>query len=80
MEDHDRRVNDIEIILFKKDEEERMGLFDSIYKKITDNEKARLVEEEKLRDEIAMIRNEVQNCTFQSNNMVKAVRNQEEQT
>lgn len=57
-------MNDIEIILFKKDEEERMGLFDSIYKKITDNEKSRLVEEEKLRDEIAMIRNEVQNCTF----------------
>ena len=54
----------MEIILFKKDEDERMGLFDTIYKKITDNEKARLMEEEKLRDEIALIRNEVQNCTF----------------
>ena len=64
LEDHNRRVNDIESILFKKDEEERMGLFDSIYKKITDNEKARLMEEEKLRDEINFIRNEVGNNTF----------------
>lgn len=63
-EDHERRLNDIEVILFKKSEEETMGLFDSIYKKITDNEKARLVEEEKLRDEIAFIRNEVSNNTF----------------
>jgi hypothetical protein len=52
LEDHERRVNDMEIIIFKKDEEERMGLFDTIYKKITDNEKSRLIEEEKLRDEI----------------------------
>jgi hypothetical protein len=59
VEDHDRRVNDIEVILFKKNEEERMGLFDSIYQKITENEKARLIEEEKIRDEIAIIRYEV---------------------
>ena len=64
MEDHNRRVNDIEVILFKKDEEERMGLFDSIYRKISDNEKQRLMEEEKLRDEIGFIRNEVNNNTF----------------
>jgi len=41
-----------------------MGLFDSIYKKITENEKARMIEEEKLRDEIAFVRNEVANNTF----------------
>jgi hypothetical protein len=64
IEDHDRRVNDMEILIFKKDEDERMGLFDSIYKKITDNEKQRLMEEEKLRDEITFNRNEVNNCTF----------------
>ena len=64
IEDHDRRVNDMEILIFKKDEDERMGLFDSIYKKITDNEKQRLMEEEKLRDEIKFNRNEVNNCTF----------------
>jgi hypothetical protein len=57
-------MNDIEIILFKKDEEERMGLFDSIYKKITENERLRLLEEEKLRDEITFIKNEVANNTF----------------
>jgi len=79
MEDHERRVNDVEVILFKKDEEERMGLFDSIYKKITENEKARLVEEEKLRDEIAFIRNEVNNNTFSTQNVVKNFRNLEEQ-
>ena len=54
----------MEILIFKKDEDERMGLFDSIYKKITDNEKQRLMEEEKLRDEITFNRNEVNNCTF----------------
>ena len=64
IEDHNRRVNDIETILFKKDEDERMGLFDSIYSKITENEKARLMEEEKMRDEIGFIRNEVSNNTF----------------
>jgi hypothetical protein len=80
IEDHARRVNDIEVILFKKDEKERMGLFDSIYSKITDNEKARLMEEEKLRDEIASIRNEVLNCTFSTNNMVRNIKNSEEQT
>lgn len=64
IEDHNRRVNDIETILFKKDEDERMGLFDSIYNKITENEKARLMEEEKMRDEIGFIRNEVSNNTF----------------
>ena len=79
IEEHDRRVNDVEVILFKKDEEKRMGLFDSIYKKITENEKARLVEEEKLRDEIAFIRNEVNNNTFSTNNVVKSFRNLEEQ-
>ena len=79
MEDHERRVNDVEVILFKKDEEERMGLFDSIYKKITENEKARLVEEEKLRDEIVFIRNEVANNTFSTQNVVKSFRNIEEQ-
>jgi hypothetical protein len=79
LEDHNRRVNDIESILFKKDEEERMGLFDSIYKKITENEKARLMEEEKIRDEINFIRNEVGNNTFSTQNMVKSFRNLEEQ-
>ena len=64
IEDHNRRVNDIETILFKKDEDERMGLFDSIYSKITENENARLMEEEKMRDEIGFIRNEVSNNTF----------------
>jgi hypothetical protein len=64
IEDHNRRVNDIETILFKKDEDERMGLFDSIYSKITENEKARLMGEEKMRDEIGFIRNEVSNNTF----------------
>ena len=57
-------MNDIESLLFKKDEEERMGLFDSIYNKITENEKSRLVEEEKMRDEINFIRNDVNNNTF----------------
>ena len=42
-----------------------MGLFDSIYKKITDNEKQRLTEEEKLRDELSYLKNEVSNCVFQ---------------
>ena len=55
-----------------------MGLFDSIYKKITDNDKQRLMEEEKLRDEISFIRNEVNNNTFSTQNMVKNIRNQEE--
>lgn len=77
-EDHDRRVNDIEVVLFKKNEEERNGLFDSIYKKITDNEKQRLIEEEKLRDEISFMRNEVQNSTFLTQNNVKAMRNLED--
>lgn len=56
-----------------------MGLFDSIYKKITENEKQRLMEEEKLRDEIILIKNEVGNNTFHTNNMLKAMQNQEEQ-
>ena len=59
--------------MFKKDEEERMGLFDSIYKKITENEKARLMEEEKMRDEIAYIRNEVSNNTFSTQNVVRTM-------
>jgi len=59
VEDHDRRVNDIEVILFKKDENERMGLFDSIYSKITENERMRLIEEEKLRDDMTYLRTEV---------------------
>jgi hypothetical protein len=56
-----------------------MGLFDSIYLKITENEKARLVEEEKLRDEITYIRNEVANNTFSTQNVVKNFKNLEEQ-
>lgn len=56
-----------------------MGLFDSIYKKITDNEKQRLVEEEKLRDEMSYLRNEVSNCTFSMSNNVKAMKSQEDQ-
>ena len=56
-----------------------MGLFDSIYKKITDNEKQRLVEEEKLRDEMSYLRNEVSNCTFSMSNNVKALKSQEDQ-
>jgi len=79
MEDHNRRVNDIECLLFKKDEEERMGLFDSIYNKITENEKARLMEEEKLRDEIIFMRNEVANNTFSTQNVVRNFKNLEEQ-
>ena len=59
VEDHDRRVNDVEVILFKKNEDERMALFDSIYSKITENERQRLIEEEKLRDEMAILKNEV---------------------
>ncbi len=47
------------MILFKKNEDERMGLFDSIYSKITENERQRLIEEEKLRDEMAILKNEV---------------------
>jgi len=79
IEDHNRRVNDIETILFKKDEDERMGLFDSIYNKITENEKARLMEEEKMRDEIGFIRNEVSNNTFTVQNIAKNFKNLEEQ-
>jgi hypothetical protein len=79
MEDHNRRVNDLESLLFKKDEEERMGLFDSIYSKITENEKARLMEEEKMRDEIMFIRNEVSNNTFSTQNMVRNFKNLDEQ-
>ncbi len=78
-DDHDRRVNGIEQVLFQKNEDERMGLFDSIYKKITENEKARLVEEEKLRDEITYIRNEVANNTFSTQTVVKSFHNLEEQ-
>jgi hypothetical protein len=79
IEDHNRRVNDIETILFKKDEDERMGLFDSIYSKITENEKARLMEEEKMRDEIGFIRNEVSNNTFTTQNIARNFKNLEEQ-
>jgi hypothetical protein len=79
IEDHNRRVNDIETIIFKKDEDERMGLFDSIYNKITENEKARLMEEEKMRDEIGFIRNEVSNNTFTVQNIAKNFKNLEEQ-
>ena len=64
IEDHDRRVNDIEVILFKKNEEERMGLFDAIYKKINENDRARLMEEEKLRDEISFLKNELSSVVF----------------
>ena len=78
IEDHNRRVNDIETILFKKDEDERMGLFDSIYNKITENEKARLMEEEKMRDEIGFIRNEVSNNTFTTQNIARNFKNLEE--
>ncbi|CDW83267.1 UNKNOWN [Stylonychia lemnae] len=80
LEDHDRRVNDIEIILFKKDEEERMGLFDSIYKKITENERQRLMEEEKLRDEIAYVKNEISGVVFSQLNLNRSLKNQEDQT
>eukprot|EP00347_Sterkiella_histriomuscorum_P004957 403358437 len=80
LEDHDRRVNDIEIVLFKKDEEERMGLFDSIYKKITENERQRLMEEEKLRDEISYIKNEISGVVFSQSNLNRSLKNQEDQT
>jgi hypothetical protein len=56
-----------------------MGLFDSIYNKITENEKARLMEEEKLRDEIIFMRNEVANNTFSTQNVVRNFKNLEEQ-
>ena len=75
LEDHDRRVNDMEIILYKKDEEERMGLFDSIYKKINDNERLRLMEEEKLRDEISYIKNEVNGVVFNQQNLNRSLKN-----
>lgn len=50
IEDHDRRVSDVEVVLFKKDENDRMGLFDNIFDKIHEDRKLRLIEEEKLRD------------------------------
>ena len=75
IEDHDRRVNDIEVILFKKNEEERMGLFDAIYKKINENDRARLMEEEKLRDEISFVKNELSSVVFSQNNLNRALKN-----
>ena len=38
IEEQEKRVNTLEVVLFKKDEEERLGLLDNVYKKITENE------------------------------------------
>jgi len=37
IEDHHKRVSDIEIVLFQKGEEEKLDLFDSIFSKIQEN-------------------------------------------
>lgn len=75
LEEQDKRVNTLEIVLFQKDEDERLGLLDNVYKKITDNESNRLMEEEKLREEITYIKTEVDNVIFTQRNIDRALKN-----
>jgi hypothetical protein len=55
IKDHEKRVHEIEVILFQKNEEERKGLFESIYATITENEKSRMMEEAKIRHDVSVI-------------------------
>lgn len=77
-DDHERRVNNVEIVLFKKDENQRMQLFDEIFDKLNEDRKLRLIEEEKIRDQIASMKDEIKDIEERQDIMNKTEKNQEE--
>jgi hypothetical protein len=47
-----KRIEDVEVIVYEKDPEGRSSLFDKVFDKIHENERTRAIEEEKLRSQI----------------------------
>ena len=50
-----------------------MGLFDSIFSKIQENEKQRIIAEEKMRNDIKYFKTEVEASTFLCDNLKKSM-------